>query len=139
MRASRSSVDSEISVATRPSISSQGMRKSSAAAALQAVMRKPMSVAMIASAEQATSAASCERSASAARWAVTSRAMVDAPTMLPSTSRIADTVSETGTREPSRRSRSVTNCSMCSPLEHAPQELRVLVEPARRARCIDIG
>ena len=70
---------------------------------------------MIASAEHAISASSCERSASAARCAVTSRAIVDAPTMPPATSRIAETVSETGTREPSRRTRSVTNCSMCSP------------------------
>ncbi len=79
-------------------------------------MRNPTSVAMIASAEHATSAASCERSASAARCAVMSRAIVDAPTIAAVERRAsADTVKDTATGVPSRRSRSVENCSMCSP------------------------
>ena len=50
-------------------------------------------------------------SSAASLWLVRSRAIVDAPTIVPSASRIGETVSETGNTVPSFRTRMVSRCS----------------------------
>ena len=62
----------------------------------------------MASSEDATTAASRSMANDAWRWRVMSRAIFEAPTTVPASSRIGETLSEIGSRLPSFRCRMVS-------------------------------